>query len=389
MVFDLGVFISSPEQWFTATAFIIYFVLGAVMSAVAIALIVVKKILPIASFAYPVTRTRAMKGQMIKERKLRELAESYSYKDVIGAFEGSSYEKHVAGKHDIEEIEHGLTMNLAEDHNKIVSMSPPQAEPFFKLLGTRYAVKNVKQILTSKEMSDEPVTFFPCPMSDALLQRLRDAPSTQEALELLKLTELGKAIEDLPTTAEPDEIKKALDKHLFEHVFSKKKIRELAAKAGVMRDSEHLKKLFGYYIDLLNIKIALRAVNSGLDEKEAKELLIKNNFYLNEKDLENAVQANDVQSAIGTFEGTPYYPVLSEAVRDYSKEKGLCMVEKSLDRFYTEHVKACYLAQPFGLTPLGAYLLLKENEIRTLKGILNGIQEEIPKEKIKEMFIGA
>jgi len=389
MAFDLGVFISSPEQWFTAKAFIIYFVLGAVASAIAIALIVVKKIMPIASFAYPVTRTRAMKGQMIKEKKLRELTESYSYKDVIAAFEGTSYEKEVASKQDIEEIEHALTMNLAKDYNKIVSMSPPRAEPFFKLLGTRYSVKNIKSILTAKETNESSRANFPCPMSDALLQKLTDAPSTQETIELLKLTELEKAIENLPNTADLDEIKKALDKHLFEKVFSKKKIKELAAKAGVMQDSTHLLKLFGYFIDLLNIKIALRAVNSKLNEKEAKELLIKNNFFVSEKDLETAIQANDVQSAIGTLEGTPYYSVLSEAVRDYSKERGLYRIEKRLDKFYSEQVKACYLAQAFGLTPLGAYLLLKEDEIRTLKGILNGIQEDIPKEKIKEMIIGA
>ena len=101
------------------------------------------------------------------------------------------------------------------------------------------------------------------------------------------------------------------------------------------------------------------------------------------------VESSDIPGAINALDGTPYFEALNEASRDFKKEEGLYRIEKSLDSFYAGTVKSAYLQQPFGLTPIGCYLLMKENEISTLKAILNGIEEGIPKEKIKELFIGA
>ena len=76
--------------------------------------------LAIASFAYAVTRVRVMSGRMLKQNKIRELAESYAVSDVIAAFEGSAYEPYVAGKERLEDIERGLALSLAEDYQKIL-----------------------------------------------------------------------------------------------------------------------------------------------------------------------------------------------------------------------------------------------------------------------------
>jgi len=387
LAFDIGLFISSPDQWFSAQAFILYFLTGAIFGAVLAALIVVKKIMPIAAFAYPAARTKAMSGGMLRERKLRQLADSYSYKDIIASFEGTSYEKYVAGKKDIAEIEKGLAMALAEDYSKIVSMAPQTAKPFFKILNQRYSVRNIKSILSAKTAGLKPSIVWPSPLSDAFIQRLSETEGLQESLELLKFTAVGNSVENLNAESGIGKIQRELDRFLFERLFEKKKIRELAEKTGVMNDSENLSKLFGYYIDSLNIKIALRAINSGLNEKEWKNLRIENYFFLSEKNLD-AMISLDLQSAAGALEGTPYQSIVAESLKSAGNRK-LYLVEKALDRFYSEKIREAYLKQPFGLTPLGAYLLLKENEIKTLFGILNGVQEGIPKEKIKELFIGA
>ncbi len=366
-----------------------YFVFGAIAGAIAAAFVFVKKVLPIASFASPCTRVKVMASQMVKGKKLRELADSYSYRDVIAAFEGTAYEKHVAGKTGIREIESGLTKSLAEDYEKVVKMSPGRAGEFFKIVSRRYEVKNAKAILTAKATGSEMPELLPSPMTEAMQQRLRDAPTVQETLELLKLTSLGEAVEDISPGASVEEIQKALDKFLFEKVFDKAKIAKASKSAGIMNDEKHLLKMFGNYIDILNIKTALRAVNSGLGGKEASGLLLDNYFFISEKQAGAMAEAADVQSAVNALEGTPYFDALNEAMRDYGKGKSLYEIEKGLDSFYGKKVKSFYLTQPFGLTPLGCYLLIKEGEIEKLKAILNGISEGIPKEKINELFIGA
>lgn len=385
--YGLGILAIVPG-WLSVDSLIAYFVFGAIAGVIAIALIVVKKIMPIASFAYAVTRIRVMASQMIREKKLKELAESYSYKDVIASFEGTSYEQCVAGKKEIDDIEKGLSLNLAEDYEKIVRMAPKRAQDFFKMASHRYEIENVKRIIASKATGEEIEGLFPSPMSDAFLQRLKDADNVQETIELLKLTNLKEAVEGIHADSSAEEIKKTLDKFLYEKLFDKNKIAGMAKKAGVMNDQALLMEIYGSYIDILNIKIALRCIMDGLNEKDIKELMIKNYFFLPEKNAIALAESSDIPTAINNLDGTPYYETLNEAVRDFSKGKGLYSIEKALDSYYLNKIRSIYLMQPFGLTPIACYLMLKESEINTLKAILNGIEEGVPKEKIKELFVG-
>ncbi len=364
-----------------------FIVWGIIIGMFAVVAVTVKKIIPIAAFAYPVTRVKIMGSRMVKERKLKELAESYSYRDVIAAFEGTAYEPHVAGKKKIDEIERGLAINLAKDYEQIVKMSPKRASEFFALLSYRYEVENVKRILESKATGEAAEMLLPSPLSASFIERLKEADTIEEALGLLRQTNLKEAVEGLKSDASVEEIEKTLDRHLYEKVFEKEKLLEMAKKAGVMDDKKMLAEIYGMQIDMLNIKIALRGIIGNLGEKEMKEIMIKNYYFLPEKNALAIAGSHDIQSAINCLEGTPYHETLAEASRNLGKEKGLSMLEKALDRHYHKKLKSLAVRQPFGLTPIACYLALKESEIGTLTAILNGIEEGIPKEKITEMFV--
>ncbi|MCX6802207.1 MAG: V-type ATPase subunit [Candidatus Diapherotrites archaeon] len=362
-------------------------VAGAILGVLALVAVTVKKILPIMAFAYPVTRVRAMGSRMVKERKLRELAESYSHRDVIAAFEGTAYEPNVSGKKEIEEIEKGLALNLAKDYERIVKMTPKSASEFFRLVSYRYEIENVKRILESKA-TGEPITMlYPSPLSESFIERLKESEGMEETLGLLKQTNLKDAIEGLKADSSVEEIEKALDRHLYEKVFEKKKMAEVAKKAGVLDDKNRLLEIYGTQVDMMNIKIALRGIAGRLGEREIKEIMIHNHYFLPEKNANAMAEAKDIQSAIACLEGTRYYETLAEASRETGKGRGLSSVEKALDQYYHKSLKTTAFSQPFGLTPIAGYLALKESEIRTLTAILNGIAEGVPKERITEMFI--
>lgn len=363
------------------------------LSMLAIALIFVfyfaRKSLAIASFAYAGTRVRVMSGRMLRQNKLKELAESYSVSDVIAAFEGSAYEQYVAGKESIEEIEQALSINLADDYKKVMEMSPRKAKPLFAFMDSRYDIENIKRILASK-ITKEPVSYlFPSQMSQAFLQRLNEAESVEETLELLKMTPYGKVLEYVSSDANISTIERALDKYLYEKLLNAGAIESIAKKAGIMNDPVYLKELFGIQADIINIKTVLRCIAEAIPEKDVKRLLVGKGFYLNETMLETLAEASDLQSAINALQGTPYYAIMNDALRAYQSEKSLYIFEKALAEYYVGRINSISLKQPFGLTPLVCYLLLKEHEIKCIGMILNCVKEGLPKEKIKELFIGA
>jgi len=365
-----------------------YFLFSAVGSAALFLVFYTRKMMPLASYAYPVARIKVMSGRMVRENKLRELIEAMNYKDVIASFEGTTYESFVAGKTKLEEIEGALALNLAHDYKKIVTMCPKRAEPFFKMVSSQYDIENLKRIIAAKETGEDVRWLYPAPLSESFMQKLMDTGSVIEVIELLKATKYREFVQDVPANASAVEYHKMLDKYLYEKLWKKSKIRDFVKSAAVMNDQANLEKIYGMLIDNLNIKIALRAVHSGLKTEEAKGLILRNYFSVDGKKMEAMSESKDIASAIACLEGTPYFEILGEASRDYAKDKRLYPMEKALDNHYLEKIKGMFIQQPFGLTPIASYLMLKEFEIKNLKTILNGIEEGIPKEKIKEIAIG-
>lgn len=348
-----------------------------------------KQSLGIASFAYATTRVRVMASRMLKQNKLRELADSYCASDVIAAFEGSAYEQHVAGKHNLEDIEQGLAMSLAEDYQKIRAMCPKRASALFDFMSARYDLENIKKIFASK-ITGEPIkALMPSTMSEAFLQKLIDAETTEDMLKLLERTRYKTLIASVSDTSSIRAFENAIERYLRDELYGKSNIELIAKKAGILKDSVYLKEIFGIQNDIFNIKIALRLISEGIAEKELQRFLVKGGFYLSKKNLYALAEAKDMQAAINALQDTPYHQIMSDAMRLYSQEKSLYVFECALDSFYMKTIRSIAFRQPFGLTPIVCYLLQKEQEIATIRAILNAIKEGIPKEKIMNIFVGA
>jgi len=364
-----------------------YIFLAILMGGLALFFMIVR-VMPIARYSYPSARIRVMKGKMLGEDKLHELVESMDYKDVIGSFEGTGYEQFVAGKKELKEVEKSLSLNLAHDYKTIVSMSPRKAEVFFKMASARYDIENIKNIMAAKETGDSVTEFMPGPLSETFLQKLNESSTLAEVIELMKATDYKDVAESLPADLPSREYQKILDKYVFENLLKKRKVDEAARTAGVMQDSQFLFKIYGMQVDILNLKILFRCIRDRLGAEKTKPLLIKNGHFIPEKKAEALAESNDVSTAVNALEGTPYYAVLGECLREFEKEGSLLSLEQALNEYYIERIKSLYLQQPFGLTPIACYLALKETEIANLKAILNGIREELPKEQIKRIVVG-
>ena len=347
----------------------------------------VSRVYPLGVYAYVVSRIRVMNSRLLKEPRLNALIESYTAEDVIASFEGTIYEQYMPSGNSLLEVELALNKSLAETYNKIVKMSPSTAKNFFSWVQARYDIENLKAILAAKIAEKETGELFPGTFSETLNQRLIDAASLSEAIELLKNTKFEKIIESISSNPSLIEVERALDKYLYEELLSKGRIIILATNAGVINDDKFLTEIYARQADLINIKLVLRAKLDNISSEEIKNIVLKNRFNLDEKTLNSIIEADSVPSVISALEATDYFEPLNEQVNEFNRSGKLFLLEKALDQFYFKKIKSIFYKQSFGLSPIACFLTLKELEIRNLKTIMKGIQSSLPKQQIQDLVI--
>ena len=171
------------------------------------------------------------------------------------------------------------------------------------------------------------------------------------------------------------------DGQLCDAIIDKTALEQIYRKAKESK-SEVIKKYAEVTVAVSDIKIALRAERAGKTTEFLDTALCECDT-LNIDSLKAA--------ALSGFESILEYLT----VTDYSD--GVEELEKSISAFerYSDN-KLMDLIKPqkyiyFGIDPIAAYILAKENEIKTvriiLSGKLNSLSEEAIKERVREMYV--
>ncbi len=153
-------------------------------------------------------------------------------------------------------------------------------------------------------------------------------------------------------------------------------------KRAIELKSEFLQSLFRTKIDLTNIRTMLRL---KMAEREEKDLLLGGGFV----EIDRFVHGFDIgYEAMATlFYSTPYYDILERGVSYLSREKSFLHVEKECEDHLVGFLKTTRSITA-GPQPVIAYLLMKENEIRTVRMLLtakkNGLDTKIILDRLGE-----
>jgi len=145
----------------------------------------------------------------------------------------------------------------------------------------------------------------------------------------------------------------------IDKVFSAYKLR-VAANLG----SVFLLSLFRTQIDLTNIRTMLRL---RMAERDEKNLFITGGFV----ETDRFVHGLDVgYEALATlFYATPYYGVVDSGVSYLMAEQSFLQLEKDCQDYLMGFLKTTRVITA-GPQPVIAYLMMKENEIRTVRMVL-------------------
>ena len=145
-------------------------------------------------------------------------------------------------------------------------------------------------------------------------------------------------------------------------------------------------ELLSHYVELkiaiANINIAIRSVKTGKDKEFLQRALVKCESLDIEKLTECALNGMDfIYDYLST---TVYFDGVSALKESPQAFECWC------DNLIIEYIKP-QKYNPFTLSPLAAYLLARENEIKTVRILLSGkrndISDELIRERLREMYV--
>lgn len=157
---------------------------------------------------------------------------------------------------------------------------------------------------------------------------------------------------------------------------------EAIYRAGKESGNEFLKLYAELTVAAADIKTAVRASRTGKDRAFLKQALAPCDTLDIYRLAQAAIEGED---AIGLYlESTPYADAVEELHRSPSAFERWCdnlMIRRMKPQQYV----------PFGLGPLAAYILARENEVKSvrivLSGKLNHLPEESIRERVREMYV--
>jgi len=336
-------------------------------------------VISIANFTYPNAVFRSSGNAYLKEKKISDLIEGGNLNEVYSELEEDGYEISKEAREDIDQVEKELEKINVELMKKAHRTSPDETKGFTKAWLARYDAKMAKRAVKAiKEGKNEELEERLHPVeevNESVIEELTSARNVQEALSILRDTELGDVLEKKEWEEKLFELDVALDKYAFNKL-----------KAGIFKvESEQrspIRYFFGRYTDLWNIKIVLRGIREDVEREMLKESLLPKGRELPEWKLEEMTESSSVDEALVQLEGTSYDNIRNKMQADERFDFEHYLDEKLL-KILIE------LNNQYILTvgPTLKYLVGKEFELRNIRALIRGIKEDVDPIRIKELMI--
>ncbi|MEN4006547.1 MAG: ATP synthase A1 subunit C [Methanobacteriaceae archaeon] len=358
---------------------------GAGIIVLIVVLALVRSFLKFATFAYPNARIRARRGKMFDKKQVAEIIDAKSMVDVCNLVgELAEYRKYI----DKYPFEKSMDMHLAEIHELLFKISPDKFKDFFEVFVSKWDVRNIKTIITAKETGTEMIKDFIIPfgkLKKETLNKLMGAENIDNIVDALKDTEYNDILIDaIPLYKEKGillPLEASLDKYYY-----RKLLKTVFEPSN--DDEKILYSFVTKQIDIINLKIILRAKFEGIEFKDVGDYIISGAYQLSKWKLKELMDTEKITDFVSKLEGTDYYSVLSDVIPEYEKTGSVSALELALDKYALELARSLSKKRPLTIGPSVDFLTRKEIETKNLKIIYHAKKEGFSPEIIRDMLIG-
>jgi len=192
----------------------------------------------------------------------------------------------------------------------------------------------------------------------------------------------GFSEEILDLTSDKDTGFLALDSLIDKYVINKFKEVKIPYKCEPGKQ-----KFIKTMIDISNIRNVLRGKQLKYDEQSCMQLFLGEGQEIASWKYKEMCEVDSVSQIISSLEGTSYYNILKDSIEDYNKENSVQILENALDCIFLKIVKEISTQNYVTIGPTIRFLTFKEFEIRNLKIIAKGVDENLSIEMINNYLI--
>lgn len=343
-------------------------------------------------YGYSSARVNAMKSRLLSQKKLQEISGKRDINEIISMLSDEDYRKDLEEfegmKSKSEMVEFALSLNLARNLRKLVTLAKGDDIEILRSITGRWSMHNIRIAIEAKDRKNDfdSISKYMINIGRygnlAIKEAMRE-DSVESMLQKLMINSpykkmLQDASEAYARTQNIFEALSAMDKRYYQN------IAELSEK---LDREEHwsASKVIKMEIDMRNVLTVIRAKKAGIKLSGFSSLLIQNgnipkneieNVYNSSKDLTEMV------SQLKFFD-------LGDSLAFYNNDesKRLLVFEVGIRRAMIERAEKYTGHRILSFATMLSYLYMKEAEIYLLRIIANGSEYGLDR-KDMNMLIG-
>jgi V/A-type H+-transporting ATPase subunit C len=346
-----------------------------------------KTVQNITPYLYMNARLKAKEGKLITKAQFEDMVSAHSLSEISSLLEGTAYGNEMQGVmiNDAEALEEVLTKHRAALYGEIMGMMPAKIKDVFSYLDRDAEASTIKGIFRDihGQLATEDETQELVPTSEfheETLKRMYESRSVAELIPLLEGTSYEPLMEKLPAYEQTKKL------NVFESAVDNLVLTETWKVISSRNDLSQIHDYFATKIDLMNLKVLLRAKRDRLSWDEIENFLLpQGNLFQHAKT--SFGEEDDVRGLINSLEGTPIYAPLMEIFPEYEKTSSLVPLEKAVDEFLLRTGWDISVKHPFGVGPLMGFLSLKEAEMRNVRTIAVAKEAQLDQDEIRSLMV--
>ncbi len=327
-------------------------------------------------YIFSVARVRSVEKYLLTHERAERMIDAKTSEDAMRVLEECNYGFGIESvkKDEFEKL-------LSDEHKKsydfIMSIAPELS--YFKMFLYPYDYHNLKVLMKAEYLGIDATELL-VDTGTIDIKTLKNSLSERDFAPLTEM--MGKALNEIidvfPKSNDPQIIDIIFDKYCYDEML----------KSAENTESLFIVDYIRMLIDTINIKTYVRLKWMDKSWDFLNKVFIKGGYIQEQTFVSN--YNDSYEKFAEQISGYGFKEVFLEGTQ-YLEEKGLfAVLEKLLDNKLIQFIKDAKFIS-FGIEPLVAYLIAKDNEIKIariiLAGKLAGISPELIRERLRETYV--
>ena len=342
------------------------------------------------AYGYSNARTKSMKTALLTGKDFDSLIAAHSVEEMAAFLEHTSFKEDLVAvalqQHaDAANLEAALSRNFSKAVEKLQAFSPASALPVVQAGIKKYEINNIKACLlglhTGKQAEDILPLVSRISLPAGFYARLYSQGAVEKAVQFLKGTEyfqpLASALPAYVSSKNLQPLLQALDFHFYASM------EGIAKHAG--RDERIIAELLKAEIDVKNALMVLRLMEAQQPASSMEHFLLSGGALSKEK-LAALASSSSLEKAASFF-GKHFAVDVQEALARHEKTRTLIPLENTLQLALVRKGISALRRSTLSLGALFGFLLLKENELNSVRKIARAKEFHLSEALQKELVV--